>query len=866
MFIIPFRVAMSIGIFHFTLECYCQALIVLLSLNAILYVYFRKLFSIRKDASMKSKKDFFLSVLSPSSKFWLIFVGIYCLQLDALGPSLFMIFVKKAVPLMLFRVFQIVGGLFCLLFISLAMEKKKLIETYRKVPAYIVYGLLLYLFASVTFGAVYQSIGLNGFISALGNIRPSSLFLSGFLGCLIMFSVIWFMLLFFTELSESDSELLNGSSIIFMSTLKLYFRKILFNLPISVALCIFLSLSVKLCSLFSIVFTNNLNGDALALGMLTILQSLIISYVLCVFINVAKLLVDKEAGTDEKDENTDPSENSVVTKRTKTIQLPIPAFILLGMIGLMSALSLISGGTLKGAQKTFDNIVADIYQHNEYANFYAENSDYHNSYYETKIALSESKASQAYISALISKKNNSKYDEANELILEARDLCPNSSFVYFIMGRINLMNQNPSKAVENLETSITLPGASEIQYLTLLNAYTVADMKDKSSELIPILIKNNYLYDNYHDLSSASLKKLYEYKDVLEKQESELMAVYYYAKAMTQFECGEFEACLTTLKTWNTQYDSLDSNYWYSNIASQYSPEGRDYPDAVKAAMKFFELYKSENESDLEALTKYTAATLIDCNAFADCIRFLKDCSIKSDKIYGYYCYSLYMDKQYKKSLEMAQEMLSANENNPDAIYLLAISNLSLGEYAEANTQMEKLEKFLSTEDQKQKNYIDECLIKYSSAVTDIAGKNTESFLSKYPTGNIVSEYIYIYASKYYQNYEYCLEKIDHMLENDNTLYSPHYLKGLVKYEQGEYDAAEKNFADAIRLKEDSEEAYFHMAFACAEKTEYGKAIRYWNKVRSYLPVVNHSKDVYGYSIHSAREVSALKNYLGEVK
>ena len=562
--------------------------------------------------------------------------------------------------------------------------------------------------------------------------------------------------------------------------------------------------------------------------------------------------------------------------------LPVASIVL---AVLCAAVFFISGAA-SGAT-TADEIYLDTAQHMLKAGVYADGGDYRSAYAEGRIALSENIAMQAYIKALIiNKTGQTDYNPADTLFRKAGDTYKTSNFLSLMKARCWLFLQNsPDSAVRELEQAILSPYAGNAEFATMLRAYKAGKRTDAAQEtIIPTILLGRYYTDTYADLEKISLKKLYKYLEMFETQEKELGDYYYDAKARFEMSCGKYTEAVRTLTEWVNTTDSLKANYSYLSYAAQYTYEGSDYKDVADRALKFAESYSAKDNTEQTLLEIYAAQLLIECNQFDKCESYLADKYQDSNKLGIYYAYSMLNQKKYSQAYKVCEELLTQDADNYDAVYVKALCASYLGDVQNAERCMKKIESALaSAGDNNTRDFLEESLYMYTMSLYRHAFDfRPDEFLEQtsFDADGLFMLYYNIYDFWndwwYYGNrHEIDKEKTRGELYDEivaassnkrDDLYTVHYYKGIILYEDGDNEGAIEELNKAWTIKE-RPEIPFQLGYCYDNLDMYGTAIRMWNRVRMDLPVTNHNgADDEGYAPHAFQEVQALHMHLGEVR
>ena len=794
------------------------------------------------------EKNNILSIFRINNRFTFLILSMFFLRIDLLVPDIIMVVSKNAVASWTNYAAVIVGFILFIVFLVLYYwkhEEHNIKDFIGVFVACLVNGAILYLLAILVFALIYGKTALNVFISCFESASATKYYLVSLASMFALYAILWFGMLLLANIVKNKGSLTKGGMQIYLNTIKIFFKNILISLPAIILQMVVMFGYAKLNMLVSQFKYSSLNGDLLSQGLCYVILTFVLTYLMSIFFNLAEYCVDE----------------------IEEVKSGLPIFTIVNVV--LVALCIILNGFNFG-YNTIDLISKDSDDHKQYSQLYSQYEDYHNALYESNIALSENEAIRAYVETLITIKNNqTDYSASDNLLKQAITHCPNSSFVLLMKGRIYMARESYSDAINALESSLYLENANEVQYLTLLKAYNLNNEKEKSNDIIPLLLKKQYYYDSYTDLEKMSLKKLYEYQSKLEEQYNQLLQTYYFAKAFDQISCGEYTEGIKTLAEWVKFDNSLDANYYFSNIATNYTYEGHDYQDAGKAVLTFADLYEKQNPDQKNDLMQYVANVLIATDNFSDCVNYLKDSykTSNNERLYVYYGYSLYQSQKYQEAEAVVNELLSSNPNNYEGLYLLSLIEVKQSKYDDSIATINKVgEILLLQKDENVRNYLDKCMYEYSALLYHSINHNDlTTYIEEHGMSEISADYMMVYSNWALRLYDVSNEYSDKIIAIRDDLYTPYYIKGTNAYENGQYDDAEKYFTKALECNR-TDETLFHIGFVYAEKEEYGRAIRTWNEVRLALPVVNHKEDVNGYAYHSLNEIRMMKEHLGEVK
>lgn len=813
-----------------------------------------------------------------------LFLSALFFSLDAVSPAAYLTFTKRVVPLWFAWASVLVGAVLSVLFILLYLRASSGLPIKGGFKAFIpalINGALMFMFGQFAAAAILGRVGMSAFLRSLESAGAGGYIIVALIACLVFYTTVFFVLVYLKNSAVKEAGLFESTPV-YLDTLKRFFTHIYISLPASIVLGLVLTLVSALMAKITKFRVFHMSANLVSVAAVWLLQALIYTVVFALFFIVAgwilgKADVVKPAAEPAVQPEPAPSAASDAPVAPAPKALP-KAFPLATCILIVLCVAAYFASSLDLSGNSATNAISDINIHEARQNIYLSGEDYYNAYYESRIALSENKALQAYIRALIINKNGqSDYKPANDLFDAAQDIYKGNPYIYLMRGRFGLKVQDNPDAAKNemrkLEALFIRSNNSDIMLLEALDKLKVTG--DERDELVSRMILNGYYYDTYSDLEKLSLKKLYRLQEDLEEQEKLLCESYYPAKAFNEMDMGEYSEAIRTLDEWVKYSDSVEANYNYCKFASQYANEGREYKTASERVLHFAELYTPANDAEALQLKQFVASVLIECNDFEKCENYLKNNFGENQDLSVRYAYALNQNKEYEKSISVLEKMLKDDSRDFEAIYLMARNYQALGNDEEALRYITKISDELAvTKDDALRNFLDESLYMFVLNVRGITASinQLDEYVEKYNIDQNSLLYCYlrmqIIWNMYYVNdtYDDFIETANKALAVRDDLYTVHYLLGQHAHDMNQYDEAIEEFNKAWAI-DNKVEIPFQMGYDYAEKEMYGTAIRMWNRVHVELPVGNHnSSDNHGFAYHCINEINKLREHIGEVR
>lgn len=448
------------------------------------------------------------------------------------------------------------------------------------------------------------------------------------------------------------------------------------------------------------------------------------------------------------------------------------------------------------------------------------------------------------------------------------------------------LKNDPS--VGTLEQGLLNANRSKAWYLSLLGRYDkITDLndiqKERRSEILRMCVLQGFytMTDTMPDdfptnKKDAFAKMLNGFTDQLAKGK--------YTTLMARLgEEGTLNRQLVfdTLDMAEKYPDQIDIQYLAMTLGTTYREDNAShYKRTAEAALRYDKLYMlkdgktaSEDKIINEKLT--VAKTLVACKELKSCIDFISGVTYKSSKLDTVKAGCLFSLKSYDECLKVVSNILNKGKQDPQNLYLAAMSSLQLRDikgsiqYALTLSKMVQEEKDPLQEEQLLYPFLlrfttTDSSARYTTEAYNSLKEDEVSLLQSDPFLYNYTTALHLWAQGNSDNLNASLDCLEKVLAIRGNLSRALYVKGAVNFELQKDESAVTNYKASLDLDDGQPTVWYALANVYDRMAKYEEAYAACQKVLEYLPSTDHANDAYGVSVHASYLLNKLKQYVKE--
>lgn len=584
--------------------------------------------------------------------------------------------------------------------------------------------------------------------------------------------------------------------------------------------------------------------------------ALLYGYLFFILINMARKLLKKmDAGLRDK------------ISKAKRNSIPVFAATVL----LLTIVLVISAVPINA--KTADSIITEIKIHMQQAETYGNLGLAERSIFEDDLAYSKLLALRGYLEGLsnIKEANQDMAARSQEDLQNAANYSTKNRYLPFFNGKLALLAQNYSGAIDQFKIASYFSGEIPESYLGLLEAYNAQGDKVNASSLFDVLTGKGIFYDNYSDMQKFSVNKMDKYIEDLKLIEKTLGPRMVY-KAIEKSKYLDYQTALNDLMELQKKYpDNAEISYFIAKTANQMKAEQNNYGTVITNAEAFDRQLDTSGNKDAEINKKlFVAQMYIDANNKPAAEQTLQELYGKypdNTDVSGQYAFVLNEDKKPDDALKVLDAAISGKPDDYYAQYLSALSFLSKNDVMNSLDRMQKFQAII------EKNpdlvpTLDKFLYSYSLEFSAIfSGDQVTGEVEKIKSNTVLYNYLYAIKGWKEKNSDQSNEYIGKVIAANKNLGYAYYIMGVNYFEKTvrtggtDFSQAEKYYLKSLEILPSHVEGYFSIGHCYLKWGKNLEALRAFRKVTDLLPYQDHRTDRYGMTVHAQGMISQLSQY-----